>query len=60
MHIHPQLVSPIENIILLLCMFDLRSTSEDLDGGGGRTLKYLQSNSLVSSSFNSLTEKRSQ
>lgn len=39
--------------ILRVWLAELRTTS----GGGGRQLKYSQFNSLVSSSFNCLTEK---
>lgn len=51
--------------LLLKCNFgnlrvrlaELRTSSGVLLGGGGRQLKYSQFSSLVSSSFNCLTEK---
>lgn len=44
-------------MFLLLWLVKLSNTSGDFLGGGGRQLKYLQFNSLVSSSFNNLTRK---
>lgn len=43
--------------LLRVWLAELRTTSGVLLGGGGRQLKYSQFNSLVSSSFNCLTEK---
>lgn len=47
----------ITKVFLLEWLVDVSSASGVLFGGGGRQLKYLQSSSLVSSSFMSLTEK---
>lgn len=51
------IISGTVKMFLLLWLVKLSNTSGDFLGGGGRQLKYLQFNSLVSSSFNNLTRK---
>lgn len=53
---HTQVISACV-MYLLLWLVELSNSSGVLLGGGGRQLKYLQFKSLVSSSFNNLTEK---